>query len=146
MQKTNFKPCIYKAYFALALGVLLFLSACTSSELKELEEAASIIQLQTGREVNRSVRDKDVVLGKPVHAEMRIDYEPINNYTMKEVYDEIVAILEKNNWEGEECNGCNYDAFSASLQQDHRYIPLSATVLVDSDKNLVRIYLKNRNR
>ncbi len=134
---------IYKAYFALALGLLLFLSGCTSPELKYLEDAASLIQLQTGREVDRLVQDKGRGFTGPIYAEIRIDYEPINNYTKKEVYDEIVAILEKNNWERNEWNIGRSDYFSASLRQGR--FKLLASVLIEPDKNLVRIKIVNRN-
>jgi hypothetical protein len=82
--------------------LMLFLSGCKPAELKTLESSSSIIQLQTGLEVRRSLQDKDTVLGKPIYAEMYIEYEPIDNYTKKEVYDEIIAILKKNNWEEDE--------------------------------------------
>ena len=111
--------------------------------LKALEIPASIIQLQTGREVSRSVRDKKAGFTGPIYAQVRIKYEPIDHYTKKEVYDEIVAILENNNWEGEECNTCNSDYFSASLRQGD--FPLLASVLIYSDENLVSIKIVNRN-
>ena len=87
----------YKRYIAIAFGVLLFLSGCQSAELEALGNSVSLIQLQTGREVSRWHQDKDVVFGKPIYAKVRIEYEPINYYTKEDVYDEIVAILIKNN-------------------------------------------------
>jgi hypothetical protein len=88
----------------LVFGILLFLSGCSlikSAELRALEDAASVLQLTTGQEVSRSVQDKGTALGKPVYAKIYIEYEPINNYTKEDVYHEIIAILERNGWEGE---------------------------------------------
>ena len=82
--------------------LMLFLSGCKSAELQAIENSASVLQITTGREVNKWTHDKGVTLGKPVDAKILIVYEPINNHTRKEVYEEIVAILEKNNWVGKE--------------------------------------------
>jgi hypothetical protein len=131
----NNKPYI----FALSVGVLLFFSGCKSADLKALDSAVAIIQLQKGGEVSRSYRDKDVVLGKPIYAKARIAYEPINNYNKKEVFDEIVAILGKNNWERDEWNIVP-NAFKASLQQGD--FKILTTVLLHLDKNLVTVYME----
>ncbi len=127
--------------FALVCGLLLFLSGCEikSVQLKALENSVSIIQPTTGREVSRSVQDKEAGFTGPIYAEIRIKYEPLNNYTKEDLYDEIVAILEKNSWEGKECNACRSASFIASLQQDDYRIPISATVLIHPDENLVII-------
>jgi len=92
-----------------------------------------------GREVSRSLEDKDTVLGKPVYAKIRIQYEPINQYTKEDVFDEIVAILKKNSWE---MNAENIvpDAFSASLQQGS--LKILTTVLIDPDENLVTVSMQ----
>jgi hypothetical protein len=125
-------------------GILLFFMGSKSAELKTLESSASIIQLQTGQEVRRFLRDNGTgLLGKPEYAEVLIVYEPVEHYTTKDVYDEIVTILEKNNWEGEECNTCTYIHFSASLQQGD--FTLLARVLIRSDENLVNISIVTRN-
>ena len=58
--------------FALALGILFFLSGCKSAQLKTLENEVSIIQLITGREVSRSVRDKHAGFTGPIYAEILI--------------------------------------------------------------------------
>ena len=108
-----------------------------------MESSISIIQLTTGREVSRSVRDKSAGFTGPIYAKIRIEYEPINHYIKNDVYDEIVAILEENNWEEEKCNGCNTDYFSASLPQGSYPIPLSVDVLLHSDENLVSLYITN---
>jgi hypothetical protein len=130
---------IYMGYIALAFGILFFLSGCKSAELITLESAASIIQLQTGREVSRSLEDKDVVLGKPVYAKIQIEYEPINPYTKEDVYEEIVAILEENHWERDKDNIVP-DAVSGSLQQGD--FKILTTVLIQPDKNLVTLYME----
>jgi hypothetical protein len=126
---------------ALTLSFLLFLSGCEtkSAQLKALESSASIIQLATGHEVNRSLRDKEAGLTGPVYAEIRIEFEPNDNYTKEAVYKEIVNILEENNWEGEACKACDSASFSASLPQDDYPIPINARVRIHSDENLVSI-------
>ena len=67
-----------------------------------LESSISTTQLTTGHEIKRWYQDQGVTLGKPVRAQVRIEYEPVSNYTKEDVYNEIVTILEKNNWEREE--------------------------------------------
>jgi hypothetical protein len=128
---------IHKRYIALAFGALLFLSGCQSAELKALESSVSIIQLQTGREVNRLMHDKELGFTRTIYPELIIQYEPINDYTKKDVYDEIVAILEKNNWERSDWNIGRSDFFTASLRQGR--FTISASVVIYTDKNLVQI-------
>ena len=128
--------------FALAFGVLLFLSGCKSAELKALENSASIIQLTTGREISRSLKDKAVVLAKQQYAEVTIKYEPINNYTRRDVYDEIVGILEKNNWKRDAVNVVP-DFYSGSLTQG--YSKLLVSVGINPDKNQVIVEFVNRS-
>jgi hypothetical protein len=95
---------------------LLFLSGCKSAELQAIEDAASVLQLTKGNEVRRSLQDGGTAMGKPVYPEILIIYEPINNYTLEDVYAEIVATLEKNDWEGSEpVTGRDY--FEATLQK-----------------------------
>ena len=125
--------------FALAFGILFLLSGCKSAQLEALEKEVAVIQLTAGREVSRWIQDKHAGFTGPVYAEMFIQYEPINDYTKKEVYDEIVTILETNGWEGEKCGACSSDSFSASLQQDDYPIPINARVRIISDENLISI-------
>ncbi len=121
------------AIFALALGVLLCLSGCKSAELKTMENSASILQLTTGREVRRSLIDKQRGFTGPIYPEITIVYEPINNHTKKEVYDEIVAILKKNSWVGSEPL-INDDFFKATLQQGN--FEITADVVSGLSENL----------
>ena len=125
--------------FALACGLLFFLSGCEikSAQLKALENSVSIIQPTTGREVSRSIRDKEAGLTRTIPAQIRIEYEPINNHTKEDLYDEIAAILEKNNWERRESNKGRSDFYSASLPQGRSKI--IATVLIRSNENLVSV-------
>lgn len=137
MQQINRKNKLY--ILASVFTLLLFLSGCKTTELKTLESSTSVIQLTTGREVSRYSQDKDVVLGKPVYAQVRIEFEPINPYTNMDIFDEIVEILEKNNWERD-----NWiiapDYFTAYLQQD--YFRITASVLMHSNENLVTIFME----
>jgi hypothetical protein len=128
-----------------AFGFLLCLCGCEtkSAQLQELESLVSIIQLTTGREVSRWSQDTEPGFTGPIYAEMRIKYEPINDYTKEEVYSEIVDILKNNSWEGEACSACTTSSFSASLEQDDYPIPINARVRVHSDKNLISISLEH---
>lgn len=134
---------LFKSCLALAFGVpFFFLSGCKSAELRAVENSASILQLKTGREIERYVQDLDPewmpVVSKS-RPEVTIRYEPINNYTTKEVFDEIVAILIKNNWK--EVEGAKLPGyFRATLQQQGHY-DLHADVVIDSNKNIVSIHI-----
>ena len=129
----------------LAFSLLLFLSGCKmkSVQLQELENLASYIRLTMGREVSRWSHDKEAGLTGPIYARIRIEYEPINNYTKEEVYNEIVDILKKNDWKGQACIGCSTPSFSASLRQDDYPIPINARVRVHSGENLVSISIEH---
>jgi hypothetical protein len=110
---------IHKIYIVLAIGILLFLSGCASTELQKVKKSASILQLKTGCEIERYVQDLDPewmpVVSKS-RPEVSIGYEPINGHTTKEVFDEIIAILIKNNWKEDE--GTKLPGyFSATLQE-----------------------------
>jgi len=139
----NFEKIRIAHIFVLALIILLFLSGCKSDQLKTLESSLSTIQLTTGREVSRYARDRSEGFTGPIYANIRLEFEPINQYSKKDVYDEIVAYLEENNWEEDECNGCSSGYFSASLPQDPYPIPLSVEVLLHADENLVSISITN---
>ena len=128
-----------KTRFVFVIGLMLiislfFLSGCKSAELQAIEDSASVLQITTGQEVRRSTQDKGTALGKPVYPEIFIVYEPINNHARKEVYEEIVAILKKNNWQGKEPFA---DYFVATLQQGG--FEISAKVSIDEIKNIITI-------
>ena len=132
--------------FAFALILLFFISGCgilKSAQLRELETLISVIQPASGREVSRFVRDTEAGFTGPIYARIRIEFEPIDDYTKNDVYDEIVEILEKNNWEGETCDACTTDYFSASLHQENYPIPIRASVLVRADENLVSLKVEH---
>ena len=117
---------------------LFLLSGCKSAELKAMENSASVIQLTTGREVSRSLIEKDWGFTGPIYPQVIIVYEPINRYAKKEVLDEIVTILEKNNWERYEWS-TTPDSFGGSLRQDR--FEISIGVSIDSNKNHVVIVM-----
>ena len=106
------------------------LSGCKSAQLKELETLASSIQPTMGQEVGGTSRDRSpAVTGfGPTPAEIYIEYEPINNYTKENLYDEIVVILEENGWEGKECEGCLSTSFMADLPLGDS--PISINIIV----------------
>ena len=126
----------------ISLLTLLFLSGC-SADLQRIKKSASTLQLKTGREIKRSTHDESwgPFVISIQRAEVFIKYEPLNGYTTKEVFDEIVAILKKNNWEEDE----SYivpDAFWASLQQQGQY-DLYTSVVIESNKKIVSISIKS---
>lgn len=128
-------------YIALAFCVVLCLSGCIlkSSKLRALESSVSTIQPTKGHEVRRYIRDEGSALGKPIYAEVSISYEPIVPYTKKDVFDEIIAILEKKNWQREDSSSPY--AFRGSLQQDQFII--SALVII-LDENRVSLLVSGR--
>jgi hypothetical protein len=132
-------------FFTLTFSLLIFLSGCEikSAQLKALENSVSIIQPTTGREVDRYTRNAQAGFTGPIYAQIRIDYEPINNHAKEDVYEEIVAILEKNNWEGKECDGCRTTTFIASLPRDDYPTSIHAIVLIRPDENLVSISMEH---
>lgn len=141
---------IYKSYITLALGValafgvLIFFSGCNtrSAEVNAmLDSSVATTQLTTGSEVRRRYQDRETnpLLGKPKQPEFRIEYEPKSNYTQEDVYDEIVGILENNNWENEELGIAQSGYYKAALSQDG--FSIVAEVLIHSRSNIVSIQL-----
>ena len=143
--KRNTKRFILVIFAVLLVWVIFvavefgFLNLGSSTQLKTLENLISSIQPTTGRELTRNVQDTERGFTGPIYAEIFVQFEPINDYTKKDVYDEIVAILEKNSWEENECRACDVGFFSAYLSQDPYPIPLSVTVHIKSNKNIVSI-------
>jgi hypothetical protein len=107
-----------------------------------LESSAATVQLITGQEINRYTQDREIkpLLGKPKQPEVRIDYEPTSNYTKEDVYNEIVGILEKNNWEKEELSVSQFGYFKASLSKENFTIVVE--VVIHPEMNIVSIYLR----
>ena len=138
-QSRTTKGTLKTLFVGLILIIPLFLlSGCKSAELKAMENSASIIQLTTGREVSRSLIEKDWGFTGSIYPQVIIVYEPINRYAKKEVLDEIVTILEKNNWERYEWS-TTPDSFGGSLRQDR--FEISIGVSIDSNKNQVVIVM-----
>ena len=125
----------------LAIGLYLSKYVIQTKELKAmLESSIATIQLTTGREVSRSSQDKGVTLGKPIPAEVRIKYEPTGNYTESNVFNEIIGILERDNWKREELSIDEPGFYIAHLPQDGFLI--EASVLIQTDRNTVSIRLR----
>ena len=124
-----------------AIGLLLFLDGCErkSAQLQALESLVSTIQPSTAHEISRWYADKGSGFTGPTYAEMRIEFEPTNHSTKEDVFNELVAILKNNDWEGEACSACSTASFSASLKQADYPIPIDARVRVHSDENLVTV-------
>jgi hypothetical protein len=96
-------------------GVVILLSMYNpeSAGMKAmLANPVANMQLITARETYRFQEDKDKVLGKPVYAKVRVEYEPIDNYTKGDVYDEIVEIVEKSGWERDSYSADRDDYYS----------------------------------
>jgi hypothetical protein len=128
----------------LASSLLLFLSGCSlikSAELRALDDATSVLQLTTGQEVSRSLRDKDWGFSGPIYPQIIILYEPSSNHTKKDVYDEIVTILEKNDWRKDRWNTVTVpEHFSGSVQQGQ--FEISGSVNIDPNRNLVIVIMR----
>jgi len=143
--RISVKRYIYKTYIALAFCVLLFLSGCNSAKLQALENSVSIIELTTGREVRRSLTDDGTgLLRKPTYAKVLIVYEPINNHTKQEVFEEIGVVLTKNNWK--DYGSVNLDYYRTyyyfrTFSQFGGY-PVTVWVNTSPDKNEVVIIVK----
>ncbi len=73
------------------------------------------MQLTTAREVRRYQMDKDKTLGKPGYAEILVIYEPIDNNTQGDVYDEIVGNIENSGWERDSYSAERDDYYSGAL-------------------------------
>lgn len=138
---------VHKRFIALAFGVLIFLGGCNtrSAELNAmLKSSVSTIQLMTGREVYRRQQDKGTTLGKPIPAQVTVEYEPVNSHTKEDVFTEIAATLERDNWEREEQSIPQPNYFRATLPQDN--FSLVADVSIDSQRNIVSIRLATTPR
>ncbi len=134
--------------FFLLFGSLILISGCESKELKAmLESPLANMQLTTAREVARSHKDKEVTLGKPIYAKVRIKYEPTGNYTKEDVFNEIVKNIEKNGWErewGRNDNSGQSGYYSASLPYES--FSLIVEVLRRPGLSTVSVYLGHRAR
>lgn len=133
---------IYRGFIALASVILIMLSGCNtrSTELNAmLENPVLATQLTTGREVSRTQRDKGETLGKPIPAQVILEYEPVNNNTKEDVFNEIATIFDRNNWEREKQSIVQTGYFRATLPRDSYSIV--ADVLIHSERNTVRLQL-----
>jgi hypothetical protein len=141
MSKKSKKFLIFSIILIFIISIFVIKSQIKSSELKILESSASTIQLTTGHEVNRRSQDRKSkpFIGKPKQTEVRIEYKPIINYTKNDTYNEIVGILEKNNWVKEELSIAQYGYYRATLPQ--KYFTILIEVLIHSKNNTVSINL-----
>jgi hypothetical protein len=108
-----------------------------SVELRAMSDASvATAHLITGTEISRRSQDRETnpLIGKPKQPEVRIEYEPVNNYTKEDVFDEIVEILKKDGWVS---NTERSGYFTASLPQE--YFTIMAEVLVHSKYNIVSV-------
>lgn len=136
----------FNKYLIVALcGILiLFLGnkyLVKSNELRAILATPIVTSpLTTGYEVERFVSDKGVTLGMPVYPEVLIVYEPKDDYTQRDVFDEVIGILEKDKWEKKELNAPNPEYYKASLPQNG--FSIGAEVSTSSDRNTVVMTLK----
>lgn len=125
--------------YVLVLLFLFSVGGCKaeSAELRAMSDASVATEhLITGTEISRRAQDQETkpLLGKPKQPELRIEYEPINNYTKEDVFDEVVGILKKDGWVS---NTERSGYFTASLAQE--YFTIMAEVLVHSKYNIVSV-------
>ena len=122
--------------------ILLFsVSGCKaeSTELSAISgTSVATAQLTKGRELSRQSQDREThpLIGKPKQPEMRIEYEPINDYVKEDVFNEIVDILKNDGWTS---NTERVGYFTASLPQGN--FTIIAEVLVHSQDNIVSVTL-----
>jgi hypothetical protein len=110
----------------------------SSAELQTLEKAVSILQITTGREVDRYVTDKGGISpALPVFPEISISFEPSNEHTKEDVYNEIIAILERNDWQMNESDA--FPGYFDGFLQQGRFKISGDVYPVGRDINLVRI-------
>ncbi len=137
----------YKIIIGLAFAGIILLSGCNSrsDELNAiLKSSVATTQLTTGREVSRRQQDRGSTLGKPFYPELMLEYEPINNHTKQEVFAEIIANLERDNWKREESSVHQPDFFRATLPQGN--FSLDAAAYIDPERNTVRVRLTTTPR
>jgi len=126
-------------------AIVSFITLKQSKELKAmLNTSATTMSLTTGIEVRRSVQDNGTTLGKPVYADVIIEYKPTSNYTEKDVYDEILETLLNEHWQKEDLNSDQPGFFIASLPQDGFII--EASVSTQPDRGIVSILLRTSPR
>jgi hypothetical protein len=100
--------------FALLLGGCL----SQSQQLTAMQNSSvASMQLTTAREVNRAEQDRGSTLGKPEPAQFIVDYEPVGNHTKEDVYNEIIASLQRDNWQPDPLNASLTDSYKATLPQ-----------------------------
>jgi hypothetical protein len=132
---------VFITVIAVVIGVLIYLKVTAkSAELTAMiENPVTTTPLVTAREVRRWEHDKGQSLGKPLYAEVTVEYEPVNNYTKVDVFNEIIGVLNKNNWQKKELIIAQPDYYKAILPQEDFII--EASVLIHDDRNSVGMYL-----
>ncbi len=128
-------------------GVLIFFSMQKpeSAGLKAmLANPVANMQLTTAREVRRFQEDKDVILGKPVYAKIRVNYEPIGNNTKGDVYVEIVEIVESSGWERDSYSTEMNDYYNGSLYYESSSRRLDVSVGYKPDRSYVWVSMDAR--
>ncbi|MBP9836401.1 MAG: hypothetical protein KBC78_01050 [Candidatus Pacebacteria bacterium] len=136
---------IYTGLTCLILGFSLFVAGCNikSKELKTILASSAVsMELSTAHEIKQIIQDKEVSLGKPIYAEVRIQYEPIGQHTKEDVFREIVAILEKDQWQRSEM-GIDDRYYVATLNKDS--FPLLTEVFNNKENTFVSLHIINRS-
>ena len=100
------------------------------------------MELSTAHEIKQIIQDNEVSLGKPIYAEVRIQYEPIGQHTKEDVFREIVAILEKDQWQRSEM-GIDDRYYVATLNKDS--FPLLTEVFNNKENTFVSLHIINRS-
>lgn len=82
------------------MGAFFVIRSIPSEELRTMKESPfTQLQLSTAQEVERWEYDKEVTLGKPIHAQITITYAPLDGFTKEDVFGEIVKTIELAGWE-----------------------------------------------
>lgn len=134
---------IHVILIGFAISTSLLLSSCggSSRELQAmLNTSQSFKQLNTGYETRRWEQDNGASLGKPEYPGLTVVYMPKNSNTLDNVFDEIIDILNKDNWKSESRNIDQPDHYTAKLPQPDFSIVVE--VVKDTKNNTVSVILR----
>ncbi|MEM9775065.1 MAG: hypothetical protein AAF902_10825 [Chloroflexota bacterium] len=114
-----------------------------TTESKELtairEDRITNAVFLTGTEINRTYQDQEnTLLGKPIRAQMRVEFEPTANYSSSDVFNEIVSKFEVEGWHANELS-TQSDYFTATLQKGD--FSLLGEVYINHHTNIVGIHM-----
>lgn len=109
-----------------------------------LNSAIANMNIKSAQEVTRSYDDKRIITltGKPVYAYLRIIYIPKSGYSKEDVFNEIVHVLEENDWKVERRTYWdNNNSLSLTASLPYESFSLKARVDYEQNDNTIRVAL-----